>query len=63
MNRRSIVLKILCIKPANKNQVFSNGFFHICLSKTCFLEQTFLGASSGFRIFASNFLTIEPIIY
>ena len=57
MNMRSIVLEISAFK------FFGRGCSKIVCPKTCFLEQTFLGTSSIFRIFASNFLTIEPIIY
>ncbi|WP_307993351.1 hypothetical protein [uncultured Clostridium sp.] len=47
MNRRSIVLKIGSIKFLDR------GCSKIVCPKTCFLEQTFLGAASAIRIWYS----------
>ena len=57
MNMRSIVLEISAFK------FFGRGCSKIVCPKTCFLEQTFLGAASAIRSFSWNFPTIEPIIY
>ena len=46
MNRRSIVLEILAFK------FFGRGCSKIVCPKTCFLEQTFLGAASALEFFA-----------
>ena len=46
MNRRSIVLEISAFK------FFGRGCSKIVCPKTCFLEQTFLGAASAIRIFS-----------
>ena len=47
MNRRSIVLEISAFK------FFGRGCSKIVCPKTCFLEQTFLGAASAIRIWYS----------
>ena len=44
MNMRSIVLEISAFK------FFGRGCSKIVCPKTCFLEQTFLGATSAIRI-------------
>ena len=44
MNMRSIVLEISAFK------FFGRGCSKIVCPKTCFLEQTFLGAASAIRI-------------
>ena len=47
MNMRSIVLEISAFK------FFGRGCSKIVCPKTCFLEQTFLGAASAIRIWYS----------
>ena len=46
MNMRSIVLEISAFK------FFGRGCSKIVFPKTCYLEQTFLGATSALRIFS-----------
>ncbi|WP_342350286.1 hypothetical protein [Clostridium neonatale] len=47
MNRRSIVLEISALK------FFGRGCSKIVCPKTCFLEQTFLGAASALEFWYS----------